>query len=147
MIRSVWVLGVMVWLVAGPASPAEAAAKVFSGGGTDATRWHDDHNWFAATIPTKADAVTIDLTGASVTATDTFAAQSITVGGKTTAALTADSFVYGAITPESTSDPAMLIRKNGTVVMKGAGVVVLKGPFKNTEESLPTEPSVMILLE
>lgn len=123
-----------------------AATKVFSGGG-DGALWHDADNWFAVGAPALTDAVTIDKASASVTAKKDFAAQSVTLGGKTTATWTADNFIYGTITPSTTSDPAILIRKNGTVVMKGAGVVTLKGPFKNTEESLPTEPSVMVLLE
>ena len=128
-------------------APAEGATKIFSGAG-DGTAWHDDQNWSAAGVPANVDAVTIDTADAAVTAKKDFAAQSVTVGGKATATWTVDSSVYGTIAPTTTSDPAILIRKDGTVILKGTnGTVTVKGPFKNSEESLPSEPSVMILLQ
>ena len=128
-------------------SSAWAATKSFSGGG-DGKTWHDASNWFASGVPGASDAVTIDTSGASVTAEKDFLAQSVTLGGKTASAWTVALFASGTITPATTSDPAILIRKDGTVTLKGAGgTVTAKGPFKNSEESLPSEPSVMILLQ
>lgn len=141
----VFLLGLLFLLLA---APSYAATKIFSGGGTDATLWHDDSNWFATGIPAATDAVTVDKADASVTVKKEFAAQSVTVGGKATSTWAVDPFVYGTITPASTSDPAILIRKNGTVVLKGAGgTVVAKGLFKNTEETLPAQPSVMVVIQ
>ena len=128
-------------------SSAWAATKSFSGGG-DGTTWHDAGNWFPSGVPGLSDAATIDTAGASVTAKTNFLAQSVTVGGKTASAWTVALFASGTITPPTTSDPAILIRKDGTVTLKGAGgTVTAKGPFKNSEESLPAEPSAMILLQ
>lgn len=128
-------------------SPAWGATKVFSGGG-NGTTWHDANNWFPAVVPTTGDAVTVDATNLAVSVQQNFVAQSITVGGKATSSLTVDAFVYGTVTPSTTSDPAIVLRKGGTVTLKGAGgTMTVKGSFKNSEESLPAEPSVMILLQ
>jgi len=95
------------------------------------------------------DDVTVDKTSASLSIEKDFAAQSITVGGKTASALSVISFVYGTVVPTGTgvTTPAILIRKDGTVVMHGSGVVTLKGALKNTEQSLQSEPSVQVLLQ
>ncbi len=128
--------------------PVFAAVKTFSGGG-DGTTWHDISNWVSPGVPAQTDAVTVDKVSANLSIQKDFTAQSITVGGRTTSTLSAESFVFGTIVPTSTgtSTPAILIRKGGTVVLHGSGTIKLKGPFKNTEESLPTEPSVQILLQ
>ena len=130
------------------AAPAFAAVKTFSGGG-DGTTWHSASNWFSTGVPVVTDDVTVDKTSASLSIEKDFAAQSITVGGKTTATLSAASFVYGTVVPTGTglTTPAILIRKDGTVVMHGSGVVTLKGALKNTEQSLQSEPSVQVLLQ
>lgn len=127
-------------------APAHAATKIFSGAATDATVWHDDDNWFSKGVPGLTDATVIDLSSASVKASKEFKAKSVTVGGKATSTFTTANFVYGTLTPDSTSDPAILIRKNGTVVLTGEGTITAKGPYKNSEETLPTEPSVMVVL-
>lgn len=126
--------------------PIVAAEKIFSGQG-DGSTWHDGKNWFEEGVPSSGDAVTIDRTNLLVVVEKDFLAQSVTVGGKAASRWTVDSFVYGAISPPTSSDPALLIRKDGTVVLKGAGTVVLKGPLKSSQEALQGEPSVMILLE
>ena len=130
------------------APPVFAEVKTFSGGG-DGTTWHDLSNWFSTGVPAVTDAVTVDKANANLSIEQDFVAQSIVVGGKTSAALSAASFVYGTVTPTGTgvTTPALFIRKNGTVVLHGSGVVKLKGPFKNTEETLQSEPSVQILLQ
>ena len=130
------------------AAPAFADVKTFSGGG-DGTTWHDTSNWFSLGVPAQTDAVTVDKASASLSIEKDFAAQSITIGGKTTSTLSAVSFVYGTVVPTGTgvTTPAILLRKNGTLVMHGSGVVKLKGPFKNTEQTLQSEPSVQVLLQ
>ena len=128
-------------------APAFAEVKVFGGAG-DGTTWHDAANWSPTGVPAAADAVTVDKAGVAAAAQANFVAQSVTVGGKAASTWTVADFVYGTITPATTSDPAILLRKDGTVILKGAGgTVTAKGPFKNSEEALPTEPSVMILLQ
>ena len=124
---------------------AGAAEKVFSGAG-DGSAWTDKDNWFSTGIPTANDSVVIDLSNASVTVSKDFKAQSIIIGGKTTSTFTSQDFVYGEITPASSADAAIYIRKNGTVTLKGSGTITAKGSFKNSEEALVSEPSVMILL-
>ena len=126
--------------------PIVAAEKIFSGQG-DGSTWHDGKNWFEEGVPSSGDAVTIDRTDVLATVGKDFLAQSVTVGGKAASRWTVNSFIYGTVSPPASIDPALLIRKDGTVALKGAGTVVLKGPLKNSEESLPGEPSVMILLE
>ncbi len=127
-------------------APAQAEQKVFTGSG-DAVSWHDAANWFTSGVPAISDAVTINKTDIAVTVDDDFYAQSILVAGKTVSSLTIDPFVYATITPETSSDPAIYIRKDGTVVLSGAGTIVMKGLFKNSEEQIATESSVMILLQ
>lgn len=128
------------------APAALAAEKLFSGGG-DGTSWTDADNWFPTGVPGSTDAVTLNDKNLAVSTSDTFAALSVTVGGKEVSDWTVNSFVYGTLAPAAATDPAILIRKDGAVTMKGAGTVILKGSFKNTEEGLGSEPSLMILLE
>lgn len=129
------------------AGRADGATKTFSAGG-DGTTWHDEQNWFTEGVPAASEAVTIDKSGVVVAVKKDFVAQSVTLGGKASSTWTVESFVYGTITPTTASDHAIVTRKGGTVIMKGAGgTVTAKGPFKNSEESLPSEPSLMILLQ
>ena len=123
-----------------------AAEKNWVGSG-DNTTWADDKNWHPAGEPTSADNVTIDLKDASVSATRTFEAKSVYVGGAAKSLFSTDDFIYGNIIPDSNTDPALYIRKDGTTVLKGAGTVKLRGMFKNTEESLTGEESFMFTLE
>lgn len=125
---------------------ALAAEKVFSAAG-DGTSWSNASNWSPTGVPALTDAVTITLKGASVTASSDFVVQSLTVGGKGAATWTVNSFVFGTLTPTSTSDTAILNRKDGTLVLKGAGTITLKGSFLNSEQSLASEPSLLIILE
>lgn len=141
---SAWCLSFVVFLGL-ISSYSYAAVKVFSAGG-DATSWDDADNWFETGVPAKTDEVYVDLSGATAIATKDFTAQSITVGGKATSQFTANNFVFGLVTPSSVTDPALLLRKGGTIELKGAGTITVKGSFKNTEESLTPEPSVMVLL-
>ena len=135
-IQMVWGIG-SVW----------AADKIFSGS-SDGTTWHDVKNWLPEGIPGATDAVLIDLSAAAVTVSKKdFLAGSITVGGKAVSGFSVESFVYGTLTPSSNSDPAILIRRDGVVTLQGEGTVTAHGPFKNTEEALSSEPSVMVLLE
>lgn len=140
----IWVLP-FIGVNGGGSAFAWAATKVFSGSG-DGSTWHDEKNWFPEGVPGLTTAVTIDKSAVFAVAEKDFLAQSVTVGGKASSQWTSNAFVYGTVAPATTSDPAVFIRKGGTVVLKGSGTVTLKGPFKNSEESLPGEDSVLIWL-
>ena len=127
-------------------SSGEASSKVFIGSG-DGTGWHDAANWFETGVPSIADVVVINKAGIAALTQDDFEAQSVTVAGKAVSSWTVDTHVYGSLTPPTTRDPAIYIRKDGTVVLSGSGVIVMHGPLKNSEERLATEASVMILLQ
>lgn len=128
------------------AAPVYGADKNWAGSG-DASTWADQLNWLPSGVPTSADDVTIDLKDASVTAEKTFEAKSLKVGGASTSAFTTDNFIYGTITPSSTSDDALYIRKDGTATLKGEGTITLKGKFKNTQEALVGEESFIFTVE
>lgn len=143
--KVIFVFGLWVIVAAAGASPACAAVQVFSAGG-DGVSWTDKGNWSPAGVPGAASDVTINLAGSAVAVSKDFKAQSVTVGGKAASKWTSQNFVYGTVAPAAATDTAVLIRKDGTVIMTGQGTVTLKGAFKNTEEALPTESSVMVLL-
>lgn len=128
-------------------TPVYAADKSWNNAG-DGTSWTDGKNWNPEGIPSIADNVTIDYKNAPVTCSKTFEAKSITVGGTTSSTLTKNDFISGTISPSSTSDNALHIRKNGLVTLKGIGTVTLKGKFKSTsEEGTPGEESFMFTVE
>jgi hypothetical protein len=125
---------------------AYCADKNWVGAG-DASTWADGKNWHPQGEPTSVDDVTIDLKDASATAAKTFESKSVTVGGGNNSTFSTEDFIYGNIVPGSSSDEALYIRKDGTVVLRGAGTITLKGMFKNTEESVIGEESFMFTLE
>ena len=122
---------------------AVAAEKNWAGAG-DGTSWSDDDNWSPAVAPTSADDALIDTEAASVACAQTFAAKSITLGGRKAATLTSENFVYGEVAPATGSGTAALNRAGGIFKLKGAaGTVTLKGGYKDSEETLVSEPSFM----
>ena len=123
-----------------------AEEKQWSGGG-DATYWKDEDNWSPAAVPTAADNATISKESASVYADETFNANELTVGGRGSAAFSSENFVYGEISPDAATDIALYIRKDGEVTLKGAGTLTLKGAFKNSQETLTSEPGFMFGVE
>lgn len=124
---------------------AYAADKNWVGAG-NASTWADAKNWLPNTVPTSADNVTIDLNNAAVTAAQTFEAKSLYVGGAGASTFTTNDFIYGNLIPDSSSDNALYIRKDGTVVLTGQGIITLKGTFKNSEETLSGQESFMFQL-
>lgn len=122
-----------------------AADKNWVGAG-DVSTWADAKNWFPDTVPTSADNVTIDLKAANVTAARTFEAKSLYVGGASNSTFSTNDFIYGNLIPDSSSDNALYIRKDGTVVLTGQGIIKLKGTFKNSEEALSGQESFMFQL-
>ena len=123
-----------------------ADEKQWSGAG-DGLYWKDDDNWSPAAVPTVSDDVTISKEDATVYASETFNAKSLTVGGRGTAAFSSENFVYGNIAPAAGTDIALYIRKDGEVTLKGAGDLTLKGAFKNSQEALVSEPAFMFGIE
>ena len=123
-----------------------AADKEWSGSG-DGSTWSDDDNWSPAVAPASIDNATIDIEGASITCTATFNAESITVGGRENVTLTSNNFIFGTVSPDSSSDTAVFVRNGGKLVLKNSGVLTLKGQYKDSEESLTPEPSFMFWIE
>ncbi|MBU4342805.1 MAG: hypothetical protein KJ902_04290 [Candidatus Omnitrophica bacterium] len=123
-----------------------AEEKNWSGAG-DGSSWSDDDNWSPASAPTSADEALIDTDGASVVCTETFNAKSVTIGGNEAITLTSNNFIFGTISPGSGSLVAILNRSGGTYTLKGAGIVTVKGQYKDSEESLVAEPSFMFWIE
>ena len=135
-----------LWTVDCGLSAATAEERQWSGAG-DAIYWKDDDNWFSPAVPTVSDDVTISKESAAVYAGETFNAQSLTVGGRGSASFSSENFVYGNIAPAAGTDIALYIRKDGEVTLKGAGDLTLKGAFKNSQETLVSEPAFMFGIE
>lgn len=127
-------------------SPAIAAEKNWSASG-DGSSWSDDDNWYPEEAPALSDDVVIDTEDASVVCGETFNAKSITVGGRETSTLTSENFIYGNVVPDTTSDIAISSREKGTITLKGAGILTLKGQYKDSEESLTPEPSFIFSIK
>jgi len=123
-----------------------AGDKQWSSGG-DGSSWADASNWFPDAIPTASDNVSIDTEDADVTASETFSAQSLTIGGREESAFTTADFVYGKIAPDDSTQEALYIRKDGAVTLAGPGTITLEGAFKNSQEALSSEPAFMFGIE
>ena len=123
-----------------------AADKTWSGDG-DASSWSDGDNWYPATEPTLSDDVTIDAPNASVSCDETFRVKSIAMGGRETSTLTSENFIYGTVSPASTSDIAILNRSGGTIILKGVGVLTISGQYKDSEGTLVAEPNFIFWVE
>ena len=128
-----------------PTTLVYAADKNWIGAG-DASTWADAKNWFPNTVPNSADNVTIDLQGSNVTATQTFEAKSLYIGGSSDSAFSTNDYIYGTLIPDSSSNYALYIRKGGFVVLSGQGIITLRGTFINTEETLSGQESFMFQL-
>lgn len=123
-----------------------AEEKIWSGAG-DGWSWSDDDNWSPTVVPTEADGVLIDVEDASLICTETFKAKSITIGGRQTSKLTSNNFIFGLISPASGSAIAILNRRGGTLTLKGAGILTLRGQYKDSEEALAVSPSFMFWIK
>ena len=134
------------WIAFFMAMPVYAAEKQWSGGG-DGASWEDLSNWSPVGVPSASDDVTINTQNANVAATKTFNAKTLTLGGRKESNFVVQDFVYGTISPAQHTDTALHIQKDGFVTLEGVGDITLKGSFKNSEESLASEPSFMFLAE
>jgi len=126
--------------------PVMADSKSWDSGGDDSS-WNDSDNWHPAAVPVIADDIIIDYDGASVLCDATFRAKSVTIGGRETSEMTSDNFVYGLIEPDMPSEVAILNRRGGHIILKGAGTLTLKGEYKDSEAGLGAEPSFMFWVE
>jgi len=138
-----YIIGIIIFLL----FPTQAWAdyKQWSGK-DDAVSWSKAGNWFSRGVPTLLDNVIVNKQDADVTIsnmTGGFKAKDLTVGGRTDSTVTIGNFVYGSIEPASGTDSAIHIRKGGTVVLQGAGVITVKGKLENSEEPIPDEPAFM----
>lgn len=121
---------------------AYAAEKTWSGKG-DATTWSDADNWSPAAAPVENNDVIIDVNGAAVKCTETFKAKFVTIGGRNECTLSSEDFIYGIIVPDYSSDDAILVRSGGTLILKGPGIITVKGKYTDSEVSLFPEPSLI----
>jgi subtilase family serine protease len=138
--------GIIIFLVlAFSGVCAFAADKDWIGAG-DAATWEDGKNWNPQGAPASVDDVTISLKDAYATATRTFEAKSVNIGGAASSTFATNDFIYGNITTDLPADEALYIRKGGRAVLRGQGTITLKGAFKNTEEALSGEESFMFQL-
>ena len=134
-------------LMLGLAASALAEDKNWTAGG-DQSSWFDDANWMPAAAPTASDDVMINLTDASVTVPQAFDAKSIVLGGKKPSSMNVSNFAAGSVAPENATDLAVHNRRGGNLVLTGsAGKITLKGAYKDSEEVIPDEPSLMFYAE
>jgi len=125
-----------------------AADKTWGGGG-DGTNWSDEDNWYPAEVPTASDDILIDIEGGEISADQTFTAKSITIGGRESTALTAESFVFGTVEPDEVTDLAIINRSGGEISLSGSGVITLKGKYETSKQAsvITSEPSFMFWIE
>ena len=129
------------------ALPAQAAEKNWLGDG-DGLGWQDDTNWFPVMAPTPADDVIVNALDAPVLIHQEFTAKSLSIGGNVTSSVTIDPFVSGTIAPASASEIAVLNGVKGKMILGGgAGVVTLRGVYKDSETPLSDEPALVFYFE
>lgn len=126
---------------------ALATDRNWTGSG-DGQAWFDLQNWSPSEVPAAGDDVTIDAEGAGANVLQTFSAKSIMLAGASSSTLTVDNFVNGTVAPDSSSAVAIENRHGGKLVLKGsAGTVVLKGTYKDSEESPANQPSLVFTVQ
>lgn len=114
----------------------------------DQEDWFDAANWLPTGTPSAEDAAKVDLKDASVDIGETFEAQSLTVGGKKNSTVSVGSFVTGTVQPANETDDAVLLRRQGKLILKGStGKMTVKGTYKDSEEIIPEEPSFMLYVK
>jgi len=123
-----------------------ADSRSWDGGGDD-TVWADSANWHPSGIPVSSDDVTIDTEGTSVLCERTFKAKTITIGGREGSTLTSDDFIFGTIEPDAVTEVAILNRRGGHIILKGAGTITLKGQYRDSEAVIGAEPGFIFWVE
>lgn len=122
-----------------------ADEKVWTGHG-DSSSWEDDTNWNPEGAPSETDEVIIQKKDSNVKINERFSAKNITVGGKDVSDLNIDSFVSGTISPDTNTNHSVMNRRDGTIHLKGPGVIKVKGSYLDSEESMAPEPSFMVTI-
>lgn len=137
------ILFCLLSLVAGLSSKSFAEDKSWNAQG-DQADWFDAANWLPSGPPGVSDDAKVDMTAASANVGQTFAARSLTVGGKKTSTVSISNFVTGDLAPVSEEDEAAVVRRDGKLILKGsAGKITVKGSYKDSEEIIPEEPGFM----
>ncbi len=138
---------ILILIAAWLAAPAWAEDKSWNGEG-DQTDWFGAGNWLPSGKPTQADEAKIDLKDAEIGVGQAFEAKSLTIGGKKNSTVDVSNFVSGTITPSDSSNEALMLRRDGKLVLKGSsGKLTLKGGLKDSEEVIPDEPSFMLYVK
>jgi hypothetical protein len=127
-------------------SPALSAEKNWSGKLGDGISWEDPLNWLPEGVPTAADTVYIDVPGSNVVASKTYAARTLSVGATYESSFTSGDFIYGGVGYNS-PDSGINLGKYGTWILKGPGVVTMKGPLDFSLGTVISEPAFMFVLE
>lgn len=126
-------------------APVFSETRTWSGAEED--YWSVAINWFTEGVPAVTDDIFIDYKDVIVRCADDFYAKSITLGGRYVSALVFEDFVFGTIDPAG-GDYAIKLRKNSHLVIKGSGLIKLKGPLVvSDEEILYQEPSFLSWVE
>ena len=135
---------VFILLILNPCTASMAGEKTWNADSTQ-TEWFDDASWMSTGAPGASDDAVLDKRLATVVISQDFNLKSLTLGGKKASTLTVNNFVVGQIKPVNDTDIAVLNRRDGLLVLKGsAEKVTLKGAYKDSEEVIPEEPSLML---
>ena len=114
----------------------------------DQQNWFDASNWLSSGAPQDQDTAKVDLKDASVDIGQSFDVSSLTVGGKKNSEVSVSNFVTAGIEPSSPNDDALLLRRDGKLILKGStGKVTAKGTYKDSEEVIPEEPGFMLYVQ
>ncbi len=129
-------------------SQAIAADKAWNAAG-DATSWSDATNWSPSSVPTSTDDVTVNFKNAAATISVTggFNAKSLTIGGTETSSVTVQDFISGTVSPAAASSMAVDNRVKGTFRLKGGGTVTVKGQYKSSKGTQPSQPSLVFYIQ
>ena len=134
-------------MVVGFCAPAFAEDKSWNAEG-DGVDWFDPANWLSIGKPQSTDNAKVDLKDASVDVGQAFEAKSLTIGGKKTSTVNVSNFVSGTLEPDGVEDEALIVRKDGKIIIKGStGTITMKGTYKDSEEVIPEEPGFMVYVK
>lgn len=138
--------GMTCWVLFSCVS-VQAAEKTWNASG-DGASWFDEDNWLPTAVPTSADDVLINTQDAAVDVSQTFEVKSLTLAGTIASRLTVDPLIFGTAAPAEGSDLAIHNRRDGLLTLRGStGTVVLRGKYKDSEEILANQPSLVFFVE
>ena len=128
-------------------SPNLQAAEKTWNAKQDETDWSDDTNWFPQAAPGGSDDATVNADNATTNISSTYNLKSLTIGGTQTSAVVTNDFVSGVVAPEHKTDVAILNRRGGLLKLKGPGTTRIRGTYKDSEESLADQPSLVFYVK